>query len=312
MLKKKILAKGVNMITLLSGGTGTPKLIQGIKEIYPEEDINVIVNTVENLYMSGGYIAADIDTVMYTFADMIDDEFWYGIKGDTFTVREQLIEMGTTELLKLGDKDRATKLQKAILLDEGWTLSEIVELQKSKLGIKATIIPMSDEESEITIVTKEYGEIEFHDFLIKYQCNCEVLEVKYGNVSPSPKLIETIEKSDKVIIGPSNPITSIRPIISIEGVEDALKRKEVIAVSPFVGKSAFSGPAGQFMNAFGYESSSIGVAEIYKPFLTKLVIDNQDEEFKDEIKQIIPNVIVTNTFMKTIEDKVNLAKIVLK
>ena len=300
------------MITLLSGGTGTPKLIQGIKEIYPEEDINVIVNTVENLYMSGGYIAADIDTVMYTFADMIDDEFWYGIKGDTFTVREQLIEMGTTELLKLGDKDRATKLQKAILLDEGWTLSEIVELQKSKLGIKATIIPMSDEESEITIVTKEYGEIEFHDFLIKYQCNCEVLEVKYGNVSPSPKLIETIEKSDKVIIGPSNPITSIRPIISIEGVEDALKRKEVIAVSPFVGKSAFSGPAGQFMNAFGYESSSIGVAEIYKPFLTKLVIDNQDEEFKDEIKQIIPNVIVTNTFMKTIEDKVNLAKIVLK
>ena len=282
------------MITILSGGTGTPKLIQGIKEIYPEEEITVIVNTVENLYMSRGYIAADIDTVMYTFADMIDEEFWYGIKGDTFTVREQLIEMGTTELLKLGDKDRATKLQ------------------KSKLGIKAAIIPMSDEESEITIVTKEYGEIEFHDFLIKYQCNCEVLEVKYGNVPPSPKLIEAIEKSDKVIIGPSNPITSIRPIISIEGVEEALKGKDVIAVSPFIGKSAFSGPAGQFMNAFGYESSSIGVAEIYKPFLSKLVIDNQDAEYESEIEEIIPNVIVANTFMKTIEDKINLAKIVLE
>ncbi|MBQ2961670.1 2-phospho-L-lactate transferase [Methanobrevibacter sp.] len=300
------------MITILSGGTGTPKLIQGIKEIYPEEEINVIVNTVENLYMSGGYIAADIDTVMYTFADMIDDEFWYGIKGDTFIVREQLIEMGTTELLKLGDRDRATKLQKAILLDEGWTLSEIVELQKEKLGVKATIIPMSDEESEITIVTKEYGEIEFHDFLIKYQCKCEVLEVKYGNVKPSPKLIEAINESDKVIIGPSNPITSIRPIVSLDGVVEALKEKEVIAVSPFVGKSAFSGPAGQFMNAFGYESSSIGVAEIYKPFLSKFVIDNQDAEFKEEIEEIIPNVIVTNTFMKTIEDKINLAKVVLE
>lgn len=311
MLKKNT-GKSVNMITILSGGTGTPKLIQGIKEIYPEEEINVIVNTVENLYMSGGYIAADIDTVMYTFADIIDDEYWYGIKGDTFIVRERLIEMGTTELLKLGDKDRATKLQKAILLDEGWTLSEIVELQKDKLGVKATIIPMSDEESEITIVTKEYGEIEFHDFLIKYQCNCEVLEVKYGNVNPSPRLIETINSSDKIIIGPSNPITSIRPIISIDGVEEALNGKEVIAVSPFVGKSAFSGPAGQFMNAFGYESSSIGVAEIYKPFLTKLVIDNQDEEFREEIEQIIPNVIVTNTFMKTIEDKIKLAKIVLE
>ena len=100
------------MITILSGGTGTPKLIQGIKEIYPEEEISVIVNTVENLYMSRGYIAADIDTVMYTFAEIIDDEFWYGIKGDTFIVREQLIEMGTTELLKLGDKDRRKILEK--------------------------------------------------------------------------------------------------------------------------------------------------------------------------------------------------------
>ena len=188
------------MITILSGGTGTPKLIQGIKEIYPEEEITVIVNTVENLYMSRGYIAADIDTVMYTFADIIDDEFWYGIKGDTFLVREYLMDLGTEELLKLGDRDRATKLQKAILLEEGWTLSDIVELQKSKLGVKATIIPMSDEESEITIVTKEYGEIEFHEFLIKYQCNCDVLEVKYGDVSPSPKLIEAIEKADKIIM----------------------------------------------------------------------------------------------------------------
>ena len=300
------------MITILSGGTGTPKLIQGIKEIYPEEEITVIVNTVENLYMSRGYIAADIDTVMYTFADLIDEEFWYGIKGDTFIVREQLIEMGTTELLRLGDKDRATKLQKAILLEEGWTLSEIVEMQKNKLGVKASIIPMSDEESEITIVTKEYGEIDFHEFLIKYHCECEVLEVKYSNVNPSPKLIEAIEKSDKVIFGPSNPITSIRPIISLEGVEDALKEKEVIAVSPFVGKSAFSGPAGQFMNAFGYETSSKGVAELYRPFLNTLVIDNQDAEYKEEIEEITQKVIVTNTFMKTIEDKINLAKVVLK
>lgn len=300
------------MITILSGGTGTPKLIQGIKEIYPEEEITVIVNTVENLYMSRGYIAPDVDTVMYTFADIIDDEFWYGIKGDTFIVSERLKEMGVEELLRLGDKDRATKLQKAILLEEGWTLSEIIDLQKDKLGIKATIMPMSDEDSDISIVTKEHGEIEFHDFLIKYQCNCEVLEVKYANVSPSPKLIEAIENADKVIFGPSNPITSIRPIISLEGVEEALKGKEVIAVSPFVGNSAFSGPAGQFMNAFGLETSSKGVAELYKSFLNTLVIDNQDEAFKEDLEKIIPNVIVTNTFMKTIEDKVNLAKIVLE
>ena len=123
------------MITILSGGTGTPKLIQGIKEIYPEEEITVIVNTVENDYFSGGYIAADIDTVMYTFADMIDEEFFYGIKGDTFKIRETLIEMGTTELLTMGDMDRAIEIQKAILLKDH-SLSEIVELQKNKLNMK--------------------------------------------------------------------------------------------------------------------------------------------------------------------------------
>ena len=292
------------MITILSGGTGTPKLIQGIKEIYPQEEISVIVNTVENDYFSGGYISADIDTVMYTFADMIDERYWYGIKGDTFHIREKLIELGTEELLTIGDQDRAIEIQKAILL-------EVVEFQKNHLNIKAKIIPMSDEDSDITINTKEHGEVEFHEFLVKYGGEPEVLEVIYSDVSPSPELIETIEKSDKVIIGPSNPITSIRPIISIKGVEDALKGKEVIAVSPFVGNDAFSGPAGKFMTAFGYETSSKGVAELYKTFLNTLVIDNQDAQMKGELEKIGPEVIVTNTFMNSIEDKINLAKVVL-
>ena len=270
------------MITILSGGTGTPKLIQGIKEIYPQEEINVIVNTVENEYFSGGYIAADIDTVMYTFADMIDERYWYGIKGDTFHIREKLIELGTEELLTIGDQDRAIEIQKAIL-----------------------------EDSDIKINTKEHGEIEFHEFLIKYGGEPEVLEVIYSDVNPSPELIETIEKSDKVIIGPSNPITSIRPITSIKGVEEALKGKEVIAVSPFVGNDAFSGPAGKFMTAFGYETSSKGVAELYKAFLNTLVIDNQDAQMKGDLEEIVPEVIVTNTFMNSIEDKINLAKVVL-
>lgn len=298
------------MITILSGGTGTPKLIQGIKEIYPQEEISVIVNTVENDYFSGGYIAADIDTVMYTFADMIDERYWYGIKGDTFHMREKLIELGTEELLTIGDQDRAIELQKAILLKDH-TLSEVVEFQKNHLNIKSKIIPMSDEDSDIKIKTKEHGEVEFHEFLIKYGGEPEVLEVIYSDVSPSPELIETIEKSDKVIIGPSNPITSIRPITSIKGVEEALKGREAIAVSPFIGNDAFSGPAGKFMKAFGYETSSKGVAELYKPFLNTLVIDNQDEKMKGDLEEIVPNVIVTNTFMKTIEDKINLARIVL-
>jgi len=299
------------MITILSGGTGTPKLIQGIKEIYPEEEINVIVNTVENDYFSGVYVAADIDTVLYTFANIINEEYWYGIKDDTFITHERLNEIGYGELLRIGDKDRATKIQKTELL-KNHSLSETVEIQAKSLRIKAQIIPMSDEDSEIKIITKEKGELDFHDFLIKYQSEGEVLEVKYSNVNPSPKLIESIKKSEKVIIGPSNPITSIMPIISIKGVKEILEDKEVIAVSPFIGNAPISGPAGKFMSASGYETSSIGVAKIYESFLDKLVIDEKDEDLKEKLQEINPNIIITNTFMKSLEDKVNLARVVLE
>lgn len=299
------------MITILSGGTGTPKLIQGIKELYNEEEINIIVNTLENNYFSGVYVAADIDTVLYTLADMINDETWYGVKGDTFVTNEQLNELGTPELLRIGDIDRATKIQKTMLL-KNHSLSEAVDIQRKGLKIKSPIIPMSDEDSDIKIETEEYGDVEFHDFLIKYQGKPTVKSIKYGTVNPSPNLIKTIRESEKIIIGPSNPITSILPIISLKGVKEELAKKEVIAVSPFIGDEPVSGPAGKFMLASGYETSSVGVAKIYKSFLNTLIIDSEDANLKDEILEIVPDVKVTNTFMKTIDDKKNLAEIVLK
>ena len=160
------------MITVLSGGTGTPKLLQGIKEIVNPEDLTIIVNTLENDYFAGVYVSADIDTVLYTMTDMINDELWYGVKGDTFTTHERLEEIGCPELLRIGDIDRATKIQKTLLMQE-YSLEESVDIQAKKMGIKSKIIPMSNENSEIKIVT-DIGELEFHDFLIKHQScfNC--------------------------------------------------------------------------------------------------------------------------------------------
>lgn len=298
------------MITILSGGTGTPKLIQGLKNIVDAEDINIIVNTVENDYFSGVYVSADIDTVLYTLSDIINEDLWYGIKDDTFITNERLSEIGSPELLRIGDKDRSTKIQKTLLLKDH-SLTEAVDIQRKGLNIKSKVYPMSDEDSEIKILTDK-GEMEFHDFLIKEQMKPEVLDVIYSNVKPAPEIINTIQNSDIVVIGPSNPITSILPILKLDGVIDALKSTYVVGVSPIVGGSAVSGPANKFMNALGYETSSYGIASIYKSFLNKMVIDLEDENLKSKIEKIIPEVIVTNTIMKTMEDKKNLAKNCLK
>ena len=297
------------MITVLSGGTGTPKLLQGIKEIVETKDLSIIVNTLENDYFSGVYVSADIDTVLYTMADMINDETWYGVKNDTFITNERLAELSSPELLRIGDIDRATKIQKTLLM-QNHSLEESVEIQRRNMGIESKIIPMSNENSDIKIVT-DIGELEFHDFLIKHASEPEVLDVVFSEVSPADAVIDTIKKSDAVIIGPSNPITSISPILSLEGVKEALKDKYVVAVSPIIGNDSVSGPASKFMKALDIEVSSLGVAQLYKDFLDVMVIDKKDENLKNDIGEIINKVIITNTIMDSSDAKIDLAKKIL-
>ena len=298
------------MITVLSGGTGTPKLLQGIKEVVNPEDLSIIVNTLENDYFSGVYVSADIDTVLYTMADMINDELWYGVKNDTFITNERLAELSSPELLRIGDIDRATKIQKTLLMQNP-SLEESVDIQAKHMGITSKIIPMSNENSDIKIIT-DIGELEFHEFLIKHQCEPEVKDIIFSEVPPAGTVIDTIKNSDAVIIGPSNPITSILPILSISGVKEALKSTYVVAVSPIVGNDSVSGPASKFMKALGIEVSSLGVAKLYKDFLDVIVIDEKDENLKDSIGEIINKVITTNTIMNSSDVKINLAKKILE
>ena len=297
------------MITVLSGGTGTPKLLQGIKEIVDPKELTIIVNTLENDYFSGVYVSADIDTVLYTMSDMINDEFWYGVKGDTFITHERLAEIGCPELLRIGDIDRATKIQKTQLMEK-YGLARACEIQAKNMDIESRIIPMSEEDSEITIVS-DIGDLEFHDFLIKHQSEPEVLDLKFSNVAPSEGVVDAIRNSKAVIIGPSNPITSILPILSLEGVREALKDTYVIAVSPIIGSDAVSGPASKFMKALGIEVSSVGVADLYKDFLDNIVIDDKDSNLEPPLKQIINKVTITNTIMNSLGVKKNLAQIII-
>lgn len=297
------------MITVLSGGTGTPKLLQGIVRLMDPVNLTVVVNTLENSYFSGVYVAADLDSVMYTLAGIINPETWYGIQDDTFITHETLKEIGCEELLRIGDQDRAVKIQKTLLMEE-YSLVDAVDIQRNKLGVESRIIPMSNQHPHIDIVTPD-GSLEFHEFLVKRRAEPEVLDIHYNTVDPAPGLIESVEESDMVIIGPSNPITSVGPILSVNGVRSALKNSYVVAVSPIIGHEPVSGPAGKFMQAMGHEVSSFGVAAMYQDFLDEFYIDLQDDDQKKKIEKLISKVVVTNTNMNNIEDKMMLARKIL-
>jgi LPPG:FO 2-phospho-L-lactate transferase len=294
------------MITVLSGGTGTPKLLQGMVKVVNSQDITVIVNTLENGYFSGVYVAPDLDTVMYTLAGKINEDTWYGMDGDTFITHYQLKEMGCPEVLRIGDRDRAIKIQKTLLMNK-YPLSQAVDIQRKKLGIKSRIIPMSDQMSSITISTDE-GDLEFHEFLVERQAQPHVMDIVYNQVPPAPGVIDAIENSDMVLIGPSNPITSIGPIISTKGVRKTLKDAFVVAISPIIGDKPVSGPAAKFMRAMGYDVSSMGVAGIYHDFLDKFIMDTVDASYQQEIEKLISDVMITHTIMNNVKDKVSLAR----
>jgi LPPG:FO 2-phospho-L-lactate transferase len=298
------------MICVLSGGTGTPKLLQGLKEVIKPEELTVIVNTLENNYFSGVYVSADIDSVMYTLADLINEDVWYGRRDDTFHTHKTLKELGFEEELRLGDKDRALKIQKTMLLNE-YSLEEAVKIQCEKLGIKSQVLPMSNQDSDVKIHTTQ-GVMTFHEFLIKHKAEPEVEDITYNTTEASSNVIESIENADQVIIGPSNPITSINPIISMEGVKDALKKTYVTSISPLVGENAISGPAAKFMKAKNMEINCRAVANFYKEFLDHYIINTNDEKYKDSIEEFIPKVSIENIIFKNMNDKINLSRKIIE
>lgn len=303
------------MITILSGGTGTPKLIQGFLEIMDEEELTVIVNTAEDHWLPHGYFSPDIDTVLYTIKGLVDDETWHGIRGDTFITHEGLREMGFDEYLMIGDADRATHIQRGQMMRGGKTLSEVVARQAEALGIRTRVLPMTDDSVQTVIHTSD-GDMDLHEFLVKNKGVPDVVDVTVSGLDeaePAPGVVEAIQDAEKIILGPSNPVTSISPIIGIEGINEAMRarKKDSIGVSPIVGSTPVSGPADRFMKAWGLEATSAGAAGLYRDIISAFVVDLlEDDSVVADIGSMGITCLKFNTIMKTIEDKKALARFI--
>lgn len=266
------------MITFLSGGTGTPKLLRGMRELLDERDIAVIVNTAEDTWLSGNHLSPDIDTVMYLFAGILDTNRWWGIRNDSYITHDLLARLDVDEYIAVGDQDRAIHVARGEMLRSGVRHTEATAALCARLGVRATVLPMTD--SVVTTYVRTHrGEIHFQEYWVKHRGEVPIDGVVRRFRQPpaaTDEVIGAIEASDAVVIGPSNPVTSISPILECAGVREALRRQHVIAVSPFIGDSPVSGPATALMRAFGKEASSAGTYGLYEDFVDVFIQDTRD------------------------------------
>jgi LPPG:FO 2-phospho-L-lactate transferase len=303
------------MLAVLTGGTGGAKLIQGLCLETDPEELVAICNTGDDFVLHGLYISPDPDTITYTLAGIADTGKGWGIKGDTFEVLEWLGRYGGESWFKLGDRDLATHITRTRLLKEGLSLSQVTERIRKALGVKAAILPMSDDRIETRIVTAS-GEISFQEFFVERRWADEVRKVYFAGAEqgrPAPGVVDAIREATGVIVCPSNPVTSIGPILSVPGVRAALRetRARVAAVSPIMRGAALSGPADRLMAAMGMEVSVFGVAEAYADFLDLLVIAPEDRDHKTRIEAFGVKSVEKSIRMDSLDDKRHVAREVL-
>ena len=304
------------MITALAGGVGAAKFLAGLVKLVPEEELSVIVNTGDNITLHGLYISPDTDIVIYTLAGVVDEVTGWGIRGDTYHCLEALNKLGEKTWFKLGDKDIATHVLRTALLNKGVTLSEATAKIARSFGLGSAILPMTDDRFETWIRTKE-GTFHFEEYLVQRNAQDSVLGIDFigaGNAKPAPGTIDSINGSELVVLCPSNPIVSIGTILTVNGIREALEKTQArkVAISPIVAGKPIKGPADKLLKAAGCEVSAFGVAELFKGILDAFIIDAADSQDRNRIEELGVEVIVTNTIMQSMEDKVALAKTVLE
>lgn len=288
------------------------KLVRGFSQI--DESLAVILNVGDNVWKYGLYICPDIDTIVYGLSGLLDTDRGWGIKGDTFNFMNQIGKLGQEDWFRIGDRDLATHVFRTELIRRGMTLSEVTECFRSAYKLDAKLLPISDDNIETRIITN-HGDINIQEFWVKYGAAPKVMAVKYRGAKNSrlaAQIIKMIHSSEKIIIAPANPISSIGPFLAVPGFKKELVkvREKVIAISPIVGKQAFSGPATKYMKALKLDISPVGVAKYYSDIIGSFVISKMDFSYKAKIEKLGLNVYLCDIAMNTLDEERRLASFV--
>ena len=298
----------------LAGGTGSAKLLRGLKEEIG--DFTVIANVGDNFWRHGLYVAPDVDIAVYTLAGIADETRGWGVMGDTFNALGQLALMGEETWFNLGDRDLATHIIRTEQMAHGKRLGDITAMLCDRLGVRQRVIPATDDRLETYISTKA-GTMHLQEFWVKNRGEPEVTGVEYrgedGAKAPREAVV-ALEAADRIVFCPANPVTSIMPILAVRGIREAIagSHGRRVAVSPMVGAAPVSGPAGKLMRAIGLEPSSLAVSRLYRGVVDCMIIDASDSAEAEAIEREGIRAVPASIVMRTTDDESRLAREVLK
>lgn len=303
-------------IVALAGGVGGAKLAHGLAQILSPEELTIIVNTGDDFDHYGLYICPDLDTVCYTLAGLANPETGWGRAEESWNAMGSLSKVGGLDWFKLGDKDLGTHLERTRRLKAGHPLSKITKDFCEAWGIQHIVLPMSDQPVRTYVETEE-GELAFQEYFVHRRCEPHVTGFWFDGVDkaePAPGTREAFQSADAIVICPSNPWVSVDPILRVLDYPSKrgwVEGKKVFAVSPIIGGQAIKGPAAKMYRELGIEPSALAVANHYRGLATDFVFDQIDEQLNESIKGLSMQPHVTNTLMKSHDDRKRLAKAVL-
>jgi LPPG:FO 2-phospho-L-lactate transferase len=327
------------MIAALAGGVGAARLLEGMIRVVPERDIAVVVNTGDDTVLHGLHVSPDLDTVTYSLAGVVNPETGWGLVGETWAAMDALERYGGETWFRLGDRDLATHLYRTQRLRDGAPLSTIAAEVAASWGVGPRVLPMSDDpvRTRVTLAGDSGGgpggrpedregggaggrpedrEVEFQDYFVRRRHAVEVEAVRFEGAEsarPAPGVLEAIETATTVVVCPSNPIVSIGPILAVPGIEETIasRRADTVAVSPIVAGAAIKGPADRLLTELGHEASVVGVARLYAPLASTLVVDEADAGLAGRVEAEGLRCVVAPAVMSSPELAAALAKVVL-
>jgi LPPG:FO 2-phospho-L-lactate transferase len=314
------------VIVALAGGVGAARMLRGLVQVVDPADVTAIVNTGDDAVMHGLYVSPDLDTVTYTLAGAINPETGWGLAGETWKAMDELraYSGGRLAWFNLGDRDLGTHMYRTTRLAEGASLSEVTAEIAARWDVRITVLPMSDDRVETRVVVSDPSspggaggrEIGFQEYFVGLRHEVPVKSIRLRGVDDAratPAALDALSNADLVLICPSNPIVSIGPVLATGGIGDvvAANRARTVAVSPIVAGRALKGPADRMLGELGHEVSVVGVARLWAPFASALVIDEADAELAGSVSDAGMRPVVTRTVMTGLEEAAALARTVL-